>query len=217
MVHFAAPIPEVRRQIEALCRAVETDDYLNRIPSVVKRMRTGGFFFHAKDDCPEVRERLFKWIRTTDCSLEMAVGRKIPALFNRQHHGQDSEFYAELLSPLLINKLKPGQRHVINSAERGKTTRNHVLQLATTMARERFARQQDGAESKAEVAFNVQNPRSEPLLCVPDYLAWTVQRVFERGETRHDDFMRQRIALVIDLYPGDKAGDFGNYYTPKNR
>ncbi len=215
MIKFAAPVAEVRRQVEALCRAVEADDYLNRIPNVAKRVQSGGFFFHAKDDSPEVRERLFKWIRATDCSLEMVVGRKIPALFARKHNGKDSEFYADLLSHLLKNKLKIGQRQVINIAERGKTTRNHVLELAMTKARERFAKKQDAAEISSEVVFNVQNQCTEPLLCVPDYLAWTVQRVFERGETRYYDFMWERISLVVDLYDAEKYEGSRNYYTPK--
>jgi hypothetical protein len=29
------------------------------------------------------------------------------------------------------------------------------------------------------------NPLQEPLLNVADYLCWTIQRVFERGETRY--------------------------------
>src|SRR5260370_19096149 len=208
MIKFAASVVEVRRQVEGLCGAVEADDYLNRIPNVAKRVQSGGFFFHAKDDSPEVRERLFKWIRATDCSLEMVVGRKIPALFARKHNGKDSEFYADLLSHLLKNKLKIGQRQVINIAERGKTTRNHVLELAMTKARERFAKKQDAAEISSEVVFNVQNQCTEPLLCVPDYLAWTVQRVIERVETRYSDFMRVRISLVVGLYYSET--DYGS-------
>jgi hypothetical protein len=213
MVKLAAPVEEVRAQVEALCRGVEVDDYLNRIPSVVKRIQSGGFFFHAKDDPAEVRERLFKWIHQTDCSLEMVVGRKIPALFARKHHGNDSEFYADLLSHLLKNKLKLAQRLVLTIAERGKSTRNQVLELATIKARERFAKKEDASAISSEVVFNVQNPRTEPLLCVPDYLAWAVQRVFERGDTRHYDFVRERISLVVDLYDAEKYAGSRNYYT----
>lgn len=215
MVKFVLPVPEVRQQIRQLCRSVEEDEYLNRIPSVAKRIRAGSFFFHAKDDPPEVRERLFKWIHGTDCSLEMVVGRKIPALFARKHNSNDSEFYADLLSHLLKNKLKLGRRLVINIAERGKTTRNHVLELAMAKARERFSKKSADQAISSEIVFNVQNPRTEPLLCVPDYLGWTVQRVFERGETRHYDFMRERISLVVDLYDAEKYESSRNYYTPK--
>jgi hypothetical protein len=214
MVNFTAPVADMRKQVVNLCRSVEADDYLNRIPSVIKRIQSGGFFFHAKDDAPEVRERLFKWIRETGCSLEMVVGRKIPGLFARKHNGNESEFYADLLSHLLRNKLRLGQRLVINLAARGKSTRNHVLELALQKARERFAKQEPGEHISSEVVFNVLTPRSEPLLSVADYLAWTVQRVFERGETRHYDFVRERISLVVDLYGPVAHGESGNQYTP---
>ncbi|HPC59069.1 MAG TPA: hypothetical protein PKX23_00285 [Verrucomicrobiota bacterium] len=215
MVKFAGSIVAIRQQVQELCREVEADDYVNRIPSVAKRVQSGGFFFHAKDDAPEVRERLFKWIRQTDCSMEMVVGRKIPGLFAKKPHGRDFEFYADLLSHLLKNKLRLGQRLVINVAERGKTTRNHVLELAMSKARERFAKKHDPLVISSEVVFNVQNPRTEPLLCVPDYLAWTVQRVFERGEMRYYNYVREHISLVVDLYDSGKYEHSLNYYTPK--
>jgi len=216
MVKITGSVADARRQIESLCQSVELDGYVNRIPSVMKRIQSGGFYFHAKDDPPEVRERLFRWIKDASCSLEMVVGRKIPTLFARKHNGRDSEFYADLLSHLLKNKLKLGQRLVINVAERGKTTRNHVLELALTKARERFAKRQSPSDIRSEVVFNVQNPRTEPLLCVPDYLAWAVQRVFERGEIRHYDFVKERISLVVDLYDAEHYERSQNYYTPKH-
>lgn len=215
MVRFAASVTEIRDQVLQLCQAIETDSYLNRIPSVVKRIQSGGFFFHAKDDVPEVRERLFKWIHDAPCSLEMVVGRKIPGLFARKHNGNESEFYADLLSHLLKTKLRLGQRLVVNIAERGKSTRNQVLELAMQKARERFGKKQQPDAISSEVVFNVQTPRTEPLLCVPDYLAWAVQRVFERGETRHYDFIRERVSLVIDLYDAEKYQGSRNYYSPK--
>jgi hypothetical protein len=144
----------------------------------------------------------------------MVIGRKIPALFARKHHAKDSEFYADLLSHLLKNKLKLGRRLVINIAERGKTTRNQVLELAMSKARDHFSVKQDAGEISSEVVFNVQNPRTEPLLCVPDYLGWTVQRVFERGETRHYDFVRERIGSVIDIYDSKNSEENMNCYSP---
>jgi hypothetical protein len=50
---------------------------------------------------------------------------------------------------------------------------------------------------------------------VPDYLGWAVQRVSERGDTRHYDYARERISMVLDLY--DQANYIGSkhYYTPR--
>jgi len=85
-----------------------------------------------------------------------------------------------------------------------------------TKARERFAKKRDTVGISSEVVFNAQNPRTEPLLCVPDYLAWTVQRVFERGETRHYDFVRERVSVVVDLYDSANYEGSRNYYTPRS-
>jgi hypothetical protein len=104
---------------------------------------------------------------------------------------------------------------VVNISERGKSTRNHVLALAVQKATESFVKKQPAREIPSQVVFNVQNPRTEPLLAVPDYLASTVQRVFERGETRYYDFVRKRISQVVDLYGSDSDPENGNIYTPE--
>ena len=52
----------------------------------------------------------------------------------------------------------------------------------------------------------------EPLLAVPDYLGWAVQRVFEKGQTRYYDYLREKIRLVVDLYDSEKYPDNQNYY-----
>ncbi len=38
---------------------------------------------------------------------------------------------------------------------------------------------------------------------------------FERGETRYYDYVRERIALVIDLYDAERYEGSHNYYTPR--
>ena len=64
--------------------------------------------------------------------------------------------------------------------------------------------------------FNVTKPLQEPLLNIADYFCWAIQRVFEKGETRYYDFVKEKISLVVDLYDIDKYEGFKNYYTPKN-
>jgi hypothetical protein len=66
------------------------------------------------------------------------------------------------------------------------------------------------------VAFNVLYPTQEPLLNIADYFCWSVQRVFERGETRYYDYMREQISLVIDVYDTENYNEWKNYYGPKN-
>jgi hypothetical protein len=64
--------------------------------------------------------------------------------------------------------------------------------------------------------FNVAYPTQEPLLNVADYFCWAIQRVFEKGETRYYNYLKDKISLVIDVYDNDNYEKYSNYYTPKN-
>lgn len=217
MVKINRPLDEVRKEVMELQTGVERDEYLNVIPSVRKRMDRGGFFFHASDDTPDVRQVLFRYLKNLDCSLEAVVARKIPEMFARKHNHQETEFYADVLSHLIKNKLGMGGKLVLNISGRANSTSNRNLQAALEKAAGRAVKKRDSGGLTTQVVFNVQNHRVEPLLNVADYLCWSIQRVFERGETRHYDFLGDRIRLVVDLY--DQAGYEGskNYYRGKRR
>ena len=182
-----------------------------------KRIASGGFFFHASDDPPEVRQVLFRYLREIDCSLEAVVARKIPDLFALKHNGHESEFYADVLSHLIKDNLRTGEKLVLNISSRANSTSNRNLQAALEKAVGRAAKGDDADDLATSVVFNVQNHRTEPLLNVADYLCWSVQRVFERGETRHYDFLGDRIRLVLDLYDQENYEGNRNCYSGPRR
>ncbi len=140
MVKYKQNINEIRQKIIDLEKAVENDLYFKEVPSIQKRVSKGGFYFHATDDVPEVRKLFFDFIKTTDFSFEAVVGRKILDIFVNKHNGRDTEFYADLLSHLLKNKLKQNQRLILNIAARGTSTLNKNLQLALEKATDRYAK-----------------------------------------------------------------------------
>jgi hypothetical protein len=216
IVRIDRPLEKVREEVMALQRQVESDPLLNTIPSVQKRSTSGGFFFHACKDSPEVRAVLLRYIRELPCEAEVVLARKIPALFERQHHSREEEFYGDLLAHLVKNRLKPPGTLVLNVAERGSSTREKVLTEALQLAKERAAKKWGEENVCTRAVFNVQNPRTEPLLTVSDYLCWAVQRVFEKGETRHYNYLAQKIRLVVDLYDRAKYDGNRNYYDKKN-
>ena len=210
------PLAEVRREVRALEAQVEADPLLNTIPSVQKRIASGGFFFHACKDSPDVRTVLLHYLRDLPCEAELVVARKIPTLFEKQHHGREEEFYADLLAHLIKSRLKRAGTLVLNVAERGSSTREKVLTEALRLATERAAKKWGGENLKARVVFNVQTPRTEPLLTVSDYLCWAVQRVFEQGDVRHYNYLAEKIRLVVDLYDREKYEGSRNFYDKRN-
>jgi hypothetical protein len=212
IVRIDRPLPEVRAEVAALQKQVEDDPLLNVIPSVSKRVSRDGFFFHASKDSPDVRTVFFHYLRELPCEAEVVIARKIPSLFARKHHGKDDELYADVLSHLIKGRLKRARRLVLNIAQRGSSTRSRVLDQALSKATERAGKNWSSDDLKGEVVFNVQTPSQEPLLNVADYLIWAVQRVFEKGETRFYDYLREKIRLVVDLYDSENYSGNRNYY-----
>lgn len=216
LVKIRAPLDDVRTEILELQKQVESDELLNTIPSVRKRIEKGGFFFHACKDTPDVRAVFLRYLKTLSCEAEVVMARKLPEVFKAKHDRQEDSFYGDLLSHLIKRRLKRSGSLVLNVAERGSSTRDRVLFRALEIAKARASKRWETEELRSKVVYNVQNPQREPLLSISDYLAWAVQRVFEKGETRFYDYLFSKIRLVVDLYDFEKYGGSRNYYDKRN-
>jgi len=117
---------------------------------------------------------------------------------------------------MIKNKLRVGNKLVLNIAERGNTTSNKNLQAALKKTTKRAAKKWKTDSLKSIITFNVQNHRTEPILNIADYLCWAVQRVFERGEMRYYEFIQDKVSLVIDLYDTSRYEGSQNYYRRGN-
>lgn len=215
MVKFKQPLGEIRQKVLELQNQITQDPYFADVCSVQKKISKDGFFFHATDDVPEIRKILYDYIQLLDCSFEAVVGRKIPGLYEHKHNGKEAEFYADMLSHLLKNKLAKDGKLILNIADRGQSTRNSNLQAGLDKAISRSRTKNSARPVTTRVVFNVQNHYAEPLLNVADYFCWAVQRVFERGEMRYYNYLRSKISLVVDLYDEANYANSGNYYTPR--
>lgn len=217
MVKFKEPIEPLRKKIIELKNQVILDPYFKDIPSIQKKIKNDGYYFHATDDVPEVRKLFYDFINSIDCSFECVIARKNPLIYEKKHHGKEQEFYADMISHLLKNKLSLGNKLILNIAQRGKSTRNANLAIALTKAVSRFHEKKKTDKSvETNVVFNVQNHLSEPLLNVADYFCWSVQRVFERGEVRYYNYLQEKIKLAADIYDYTNYEGSRNFYTPKN-
>ncbi len=218
MVKFKTKLEPIREQIITMQHEIVADEFYRDVPSIKKKSSTFGYFFHAKDDIPEVREKFLRYIKTLNCSFEAVVARKLPEIYLNKHKGNEAWFYADMLSHLLKNKLTNHEKMVLNIASRGKSTKNHNLQLALQKAQERFGNTNPDKERKTSMVFNVMEQTAEPLLNVADYFCWAIQNVFERGNLRYYNFLKDKISKIVDLYDFESYGKPGwpNYYGKKN-
>jgi Protein of unknown function (DUF3800) len=215
MVRFETDLNDVRKIIVDAQKKVEQSRYYRKVPSVIKRMEKGGFYFHAKDDLAELRKEFFDLILPLNCSFEAIVGQKDIQLFERKHNGKDNEFYADLLSHLIKNNLMEHNKIVLNIAELANSTNVHTFNMALTKANNRFAISNPKDTPITKVEFNIKKFKDEPLLTVVDYFCWAVQRVFEQGETRFYDYIADKITTVTDLY-NKKSGTHAALVFDKN-
>jgi len=214
MVKISEPLEVIRHKIRLLQTKIENDPFYD-VPSVQKKKAKSGYYLHATDDIPEVRKEFFDLINTIDCSFEAVVGRKTIERFVTRHKEKEEYFYADLLSHLLKNKFSKHEKLVLNISERGQSTKHTNLDLALKKAKQRFLEKNHESKLKTNVLFEVQNPTREPLLNLADYLCWAVQRVFEKGETRYYNLIKEKISLVIDLYDDVNVVNWKNHYDNK--
>jgi hypothetical protein len=196
---------------------IASDPYFKGIPSIQKKKDKRGYFLHAKDDIPEVRMLMYDLIKSIDCSFECVVARKIYQIYEGTHNGNESEFYADLLSHLLKNKFRKYHTLVLNIATRKKCTTHINLQIGLAKALERANAKNPCVENGCKIVFNIQEPTTEPLLNIADYFCWAIQRVFEKGEIRYYDYIYEKISLAVDLYDKKKFKGSKNYCTKRNK
>lgn len=200
----------IRKSLLALREEIAKDRYLQGIPSLKKSLTS----FHAKDDCPEVRERVFRKIVNLDFTAEIFVGRKIQNIFNKRHHRNENEFYDDLISRLFENKLHLARYNRIYFAVRGTRIRQLPIELAIQKSIATF---EDKWKKKIESTIKIipQRPSGEPCLQVIDYVNWAVQRAFVKSEMRFYNFIEEKIKYLVDIYDTEKYPK--NFYNSKNK
>ncbi|WP_305951987.1 DUF3800 domain-containing protein [Emticicia oligotrophica] len=212
MVKISEPLEGVRDKIRVLQEKIANNPFYD-VPSIRKKREKGGYYLHATDDLPEIRKEFFDLINTISCTFEAVVGRKSIERFVTRHKEKEELFYADMLSHLLKDKFTKYEKLVLNISERGQSTKHANLGVALDKAKQRFNEKNDPASLKTKMVFEVQSPTNEPILNLADYLCWAVQRVFERGETRYYNYLKDKIKLVIDLYDTANIEGQRNHYT----
>ena len=205
---------QIRQRTIELQKEITASPYFNDIPSIKKQSEKDGYFLHASKDPPEVRLKMYELIKNINCEFKVVVARKEYGRFAQKHNSNHSEFYADLLSHLLKDELALNSKLILNVARRGASTKNKVLDHALHIAAGRFAKNTRKEPATGLVSFNVQNPIREPILTIVDYLNWAVQRVFEMGETRYYEFIKDKIVIVKDLYDKANFENKQNHYGP---
>ncbi len=188
-----------RGALEDLRSQLLGDPYLKNIPSMNKT----AVAFHAKDDCAEVRQAVYKLIESLDFESQFIVARKRRDTFLRTFKGKPHKFYDHLVAHLFSNVLHRAKRNHVYFAKRGDRDRQAPFESAIRNGVAKFEEKWKTTVD-VEVTVQAQTPSGEPCLQIIDYVIWAIQRAFVKREMRYFDYVREKIALVVDLYDTER-------------
>jgi hypothetical protein len=200
---------ELTRMLNDVREEIRNDEYLKGIPSVEKSLK----HFHAKDDCSEVREKVFKAIKGMDIDVFIIVARKDPAQFISKFGGKGRKLYSYLVEKLFENRMHLYSEMDIYFSKMGNTIREQNMKDALEKAKVVF-REKWGKENKGNMRIFIQEPSQIVPLQIIDYLLWTVFRVYTKKEMRYYNFIQDKIKMVVDIFDSKKYPN--NYYSKKN-
>lgn len=193
VVPIVTALSELRTQISQ-------DKALLQICSVkTKTLRA----FHAKDDCPQVREGVFAALQRLDFGFQIVVARKILNMFIRKFGSDEDAMYSQIVSHLLERHIHLSTKNEILFAQRGNKQRQFALRQAVELGVQRFKRRYPKA---VDTPYTVDSafPSSSFGLQAADYMLWAVQRAFEKQEMKWFDLVRDKVELVWDIYDVQK-------------
>jgi len=198
----------IRQELEKIRNKIRNDPYLKDIPSLKKTL----VHFHATDDCPEVRQEVYRCISNLDFKSQFVVARKIEGVF-RKYNCDEGKFYDGLISKLFKNVLHRSEKNFIYFSKRGSKIRQAPLEKAIEHAKDSFERR-FLIKIRSDTSVYSQVPTGESCLQVIDYMNWAIYRVFIKGEMRYFNFIKDKVSFVWDIYDTTKYPK--NFYNRSN-
>jgi hypothetical protein len=211
----------VRCDFKALRLSLLADPYFRQIPSMQPESKKTARFFHAKDDCPEVRMAVFKLLAERDIKVQVGVRRKaemviVERLARSMGRRKDpNTVYDDIVKTLFKESLHKAEANVICFARRGKSGRQKALVAAIRRAKENFFRD-TGIEADRPTRVIPSVPSEEAGLQVIDYFLWALQRFYERGDDRYFNYLAPHYRRIMDFDDKRSGTNYGMWYNDDN-
>ncbi len=198
----------IRKALNELRNEILIDPYLADVPSIKKTR----LHFHANDDCPEVREKVFKLLIKLDFKAQFIVARKRLDVFISRHKKNEDIFYNEIVSRLFERSLHKNDNIIYFSKRGSRSKQDHMVKAIQSAILNFESKHNKKIETQTGVL--VQIPSDEPCLQVIDYLNWVMYRAYTKGEIRYFDFLKEKVSFILDIYDFDKYPK--NFYNKTN-
>ena len=210
----------LRKNLDRLRDDIINDPYFKGVPSLDPSRGRTAIAFHAKDDPPEVRYKVFDLLRQRDdINFFAIVGEKMKTLeyvlsrqkFDPTYHYQPDEMYDFLCRRLFKDRLHLADEYKVIFAQRGNKKRTQALENQLDIAQEcRLQKVPKDQRPKIQVQSGLSNHYAG--LQAADYYLWALHRCYEKGEDRFLRNVWKHCKLIVDIHDKRK-NDYGEYYT----
>lgn len=208
------------------------DPYFAGVPSFQPERKKTALQFHAKDDVPEVRYRVFDLLRSMVNELRFhGVVRDKHVLARREvakrsqeptYRYRPNELYDGLVHSLFRKLHGQADAYNLLVAKRGQKNRNHALAVALQHA-ERDFESRFGFRRGGNWTIAIGDPRTIVCLQAVDYFLWAVQRFYEQrrdgrtgeGLPREDRYLNLLWPQIAEIHDLDHGPDIGTYFGPQ--
>ena len=204
------------KKLTELRNELLADPYFAGVGSFKPDRRKPARGFHANDDLPEVRYRVFRLLRDlgTDLRFHAVVADKTVIAdeeIKRRKTNPIARYRSNALYDALIRKLyaqfhRIADEYYVCIARRGQSDRSKALRRAIEHAESDF--KQSFGFQRGVWHVSVSDPTAATPLQAADYFLWALQRLYERRESRFLDMMWPQVGEIRDLHLGDAAGVF---------
>jgi hypothetical protein len=212
---------QVAWELDALRSSLMTHPRYKNIPSMQPEARKTAIAFHAKDDHPEIREKVFELIQSFEIKVFVVIRSKAEiadaAKVDFKSLGkklQQNAIYDDLITRLFKNLLHKADVIQIVISRRGKEAREEALEQAVNQAQKNFEAQWK-ISSNSSILIESAYPSQVAGLQIIDYYLWAVQRLYEREADQFFRSLAKKYRLVMDL--DDKRNKpYGEWYNDRN-
>lgn len=210
------------------------DPFFNTAESFKPERKKTASHFHAKDDLPDVRVKVFDLLRSFGAALRFrAVVCDKQAILQREKASRDADpgyrynpdhLYDELARTLFGKFSRMADSYRLWIAKRGARDRNAALRRAVEHAEKDFAEAFGFSRGGVDHwTTTVTNPRDTICLQATDYFLWALQRFYEPrkhpetgNETHEDRYLNAMLPQISQIHDQHFGPAQGTFFTPAN-
>lgn len=187
----------VRKAVLDFMNDIKTDFLYNTLPCIKNKK---DWYLHASYDNLEIQIKFIDFLRKLDgFKFYCVIGRKRLDIFHNKHNKNETEFYFDLVSNLLKERLNnENDMYQILLSARNKSTQQNLQQaIEKTIIKDNSKRD---LPLKINYKSDIVRSCDTPELSIVDYLLWVLQRYIYKGDKRFFTVLESKFDLIIDLY-----------------